>query len=114
MERQHVNRREFTRRLAMGAVAAGTPFAASAAEDRSETKPQVTPPPPDEVLLTLQTIAARFPDERLTEPVLAAIGGDVQYNLLLSAQLSRFPLKTADEPAPIFAAWRAPSTKPEP
>lgn len=88
--------------LADSAVAA-EPDARSAAPEAAESAASTKL---GEVELYLAMIA-RLDAERLTAEHLAALRDEVAGNLSASRTLSAFPLTNADEPAPVFAAWRA-------
>jgi hypothetical protein len=68
-------------------------------------KPTLTERKPAELLLDL--VRQQYP-ERLEPAHLATIQGELQRQLARSQVLSSFPLTNADEPAPVFAAYRGP------
>lgn len=115
MSLPEIDRRRFHRVLgAMSAagLAAGLADPSLAAES-NVSSPTAKPaePAPDsaklsEVELYLALIAS-FDPEHLTAAHLAALRDEVAANLSASRTLSNFPLTNADEPAPVFAAWRA-------
>ncbi|HQU45534.1 MAG TPA: hypothetical protein PK867_22165 [Pirellulales bacterium] len=98
-----IHRREFVRCLAGGAagLTAGT---AASAEDPLAAAPDLSSVPPIELLLEL---VRRIDPEQLKREHLEQLRGDLEVNLQRSARLSAFALTNADEPAPIFAAWRS-------
>ena len=120
-----IDRRHFAAQLAVGASAltvAMTPLAAArAAEDEpvanksenadksAEKKPDdaAAPPqlPPAEVLL-LTYLTRLHPSDRFDEASLQGIFRDIRSDAARGKQLSEFSLKSADEPAFVFAAFR--------
>ena len=95
---ERLSRRGFARTVA--ATAAGAvPLAAAAQSPAS--KPAQTPSD-----LALQIVVAQYPD-RLEPAHVADIRAEIEHMRARSRQLSAVPLKNADEPAPVFAAWRA-------
>ena len=93
--------------------------AASAAEDKpvadtsvkgdksAEKKPDETAaelPPAEVILLTYLT--RRHPSDHYDEATLQGIFRDTRGDIARGKQLSEFPLKNADEPAFVFAAYR--------
>lgn len=107
-----LNRRQFARTVALGAVAATVPADASK-KDRNAVeadKPRdreaaEAPKQPDD--LALEIIKQRYPDRRLTGRVLDAIRADIHGDQLRSKALKTVPLTNGDEPAFVFAAYRA-------
>lgn len=81
---------------ATGAATAADEKAASSAADLAASSPE-------DMLLAL---VKQLDPQRLDEEHLALLRADVDLNLRRSALLSRFPLTNADEPAPVFRAWR--------
>lgn len=115
---QPFNRREFAKALVLGAatVPVAQPSRSAAAGDRPQQKPvqaerpeasKQEKPEASEADLVLAVVKHHYPDERLDEKVLDAIRGDIQGDLARSRVLSSFPLKNSDEPAFVFAAYRA-------
>lgn len=120
MPGRFLTRRVFARRLATGCFAAG-PLASAAKEAMGEP-----PPPASTAKAPKETVAASKradlkevdPDELILELVkreypknlnddhLAHIRSEIQQQQARSRILSAFPLTNADEPAPIFRAWR--------
>jgi len=105
MDSEHLNRREFTSRIAAGAavplIAAGT-----ATEVPAQTqKPDVTKPA-SPVERMLEMIIQQHPDQRLDEAALAEIREELESQVTRSARLSAFPLTNADEPGFAFRAYR--------
>jgi len=120
-----IDRRHFAAQLALGAgalTAAVSPLtSASAGEDKpaaSKTekgdKPAEKPPneaaaapelPPAEVIL-LTYLTRRHPSDHYDEAALQGIFRDIRGDVARGKQLSEFPLKNADEPAFVFAAYR--------
>jgi hypothetical protein len=88
---------------------ASGPTPKAAAAPPSTTPPSTAPlndAPLNDVEHYLALIALIDP-ERLRDEHLAALREDVAANLASSRKLSAFALTNADEPAPVFAAWRA-------
>ena len=123
MSEQELDRRSFGRRLAgtaiTTAVTAGLATSAApraAAEDKAseenEAPAEAKAPealidqPPAELLLAL--VRQKYPHP-LTEEQADAIRSQLAWYWQRSAVLSSFPLTNADEPAPIFAAYRGKS-----
>lgn len=115
MSLPEIDRRRFHRALgALGAVgwAAGLADSAVAAEPEiSSTAAQAAEASADSAKLgdveLYLALISRFDPDRLTAEHLAALRDEVAANLSASRRLSAFPLTNADEPAPVFAAWRA-------
>ncbi|HVX12667.1 MAG TPA: hypothetical protein VHC22_15915 [Pirellulales bacterium] len=103
-----ITRRTFTAHLAGGTVLASTTAAATEkADDKcagDTAESDLRSAKPFELLLAL---VQKLDPDRLTAEHLEQLRLDVEFNLLRSAALSRFPLTNADEPVPRFAAWRA-------
>ena len=120
-----IDRRHFAAQLALGAgalTAVASPLAsASAAEDKPATdkieksdKPAEKQPdeavaapelPPAEVIL-LTYLTRRHPSDHYDEAAIQGIYRDIRGDVARGKQLSEFPLKNADEPAFVFAAYR--------
>jgi hypothetical protein len=98
-----IDRRNFTARLAGAAAALGGAFAVADESKTAETSDSSSVPS-TELLLEL---IKRMDPERLTAEHLDSLRADLAGNLERSARLSAFPLTNADEPAPVFAAWRS-------
>ena len=114
-----IDRREFARRLAIGAAAvplgacaadaADPPSAAPAVAQKPREPAELPEPksPPAPADLYLQIIRGLYPDDRLTGRVLGEIRGDVAGDLARSRALSAVRLTNADEPGFVFKPWRA-------
>ncbi|MEX0702023.1 MAG: hypothetical protein WD069_08000 [Planctomycetales bacterium] len=112
-----LDRREFARRIAAGL--AGMPLIAESAT--AQQPPPASPPrepardgdrerradPPDEAKLLLAVVRRRYADERLDGAVLAGIEGELRQHLRQGELLARAGLTNSDEPAFVFAAYRA-------
>jgi hypothetical protein len=98
-----IDRRDFATLLA-GAAAALTGSAAIADEPRAAQTHELTAVASTDLLLEL---IKRLDPERLKSEHLDLVRADLAANLERSARLSAFPLTNADEPAPVFAAWRS-------
>ena len=104
-----VNRRTFAKHLAAGAIASAPAAALSAGEPVDDNKPEPTgagPNPPAPADLLLELIKRHYPTN-LDDAKLAQIRGQIEHHMARSKVLSTFPLTNADEPAPVFTAWRA-------
>lgn len=109
MSDQSVDRREFTKTLALGAsLVPGLTWKEALPAEKSE---KADAPPAEEPRsladLVLEQLGRRHPDDRLTEAVLGNIRSDIEDDLARSRTLRRFPLKNGDEPAFVFAAYRS-------
>jgi len=104
-----VNRRTFTKHLVTGAIAA-VPAAALKADDPANDDnpepPRGEPIPTAQADFVLELVKRLYP-KNLDEAKLAQIRGQIEHNMSRSRVLSAFPLTNADEPAPVFAAWRS-------
>ena len=99
------DRREFARRLTLGAAAAMPVAGATAIVGADhEEKDKKKPVEPAELLLEL--VKQKYP-EHLDEPRLALIRKDIDGILARSKALSGFPLDNSDEPAFVFSAYRS-------
>lgn len=98
-----IDRRNFASQLAGAAAALGGAFA-SADEPKAAETLDLTSAASTELLLEL---IKRIDPERLTSEHLDSLRADLASNLQRSARLSAFPLTNADEPAPVFSAWRS-------
>ena len=64
------------------------------------------PDPSPPAVLLLETIRQRYPDKQLdSQDVLQGIYSELRDDLARSKRLSSFPLKNADEPGFLFAAF---------
>ena len=113
-----IDRREFGRHVAIGAIVGGlSTGAANGAADAQEPPPvekPVEPPapePPDAADHLLEALALLHPLP--TEPEQrAVILDDLRGIIGRSQALASYPFTNADEPAPIFGAWRAKEQQP--
>ncbi len=107
-----LDRRSFARKMAVGALTGAAlttlPQTAESQQPPAETPPPQEPPAPqldaaDHLLAALsqQQKLPEAPEQR------AAILGDLRYIVQRSQLLAAYPLTNADEPAPLFSAWRA-------
>lgn len=96
-------RRDFACYLAAG-VAGLSASPASGDEEATGDMPGLGSFSESELLLEL---VRRIDPDRLKEEQLEQLRGDLELNLQRSKVLSAFALTNADEPAPVFAAWRA-------
>lgn len=110
-----VNRREFGKRLAVGAAAVSTAGAIVADTD-DEPAPPALPEDPasaksdaplSQSRLLLEVIRLRYPDRRLDQKALAGILRELRGDVVRSRILSSFSLQNQDEPAFHFAAYRS-------
>jgi hypothetical protein len=102
-----LDRREFACSFLAGGLlgsATGSLAAAQTPPPAAAEKPQ---PPPS--LLILSWIVQQCPDQSLSEDDLANILADIRLDLSRGAELSKFPLTNADEPATVFAARPRPA-----
>jgi len=114
MPNESIPRREFARRVAVGAavpLTATLKTAATAADKTQQSeKPQpekkTKVEPPSQADLLLEVVKQRYPDKRLDKTVLNAIRNDLRGDINRSKVLSNFPLKNWDEPGFVFAAYR--------
>jgi hypothetical protein len=98
-----IDRRNFAARLTGVVAALGGPLAVADEPKVAETS-DLTAVAPMELLLEL---IKRIDPERLKAEHLELLRADLAGNHERSARLSAFPLTNADEPAPVFAAWRS-------
>ena len=103
MNRNDINRRHFAVHLAGGAAALTGSFAV-AEETPAKAAADLAAASSAELLLEL---VKRLDPERLTSEHLEQLRSDLALNQQRSKVLSSFALTNADEPAPVFAAWRA-------
>ena len=115
MSTEFVNRRDFAKRVAVGATLplTATLETATAAADQKpqqakKPQPEKKQPakPPSQADLLLEVVKQRSPGKQLDESVLSAIRNDLRGDMSRSKVLSSFPLKNSDEPRFIFAAYR--------
>ncbi|MGH7137870.1 MAG: hypothetical protein ACREHD_19140, partial [Pirellulales bacterium] len=108
MQTGSLPRRAFIEHAAAAATAlagaAATGAAAAAEEKPASSVESLAAANPADLLLAL---VKQLDPQRLDKEHLALLRADVELNLRRSALLSRFPLTNADEPAPVFRAWRA-------
>lgn len=99
-----IDRRHFTAHLAGGGAAALTGPLAAADEPKQVATADLAEMEPADLLLEL---IRRIDPGRLQREHLDQLRADLAVNLQRSSRLSAFPLTNADEPAPVFAAWRS-------
>jgi hypothetical protein len=99
-----VDRRTFAKQLAAGSLAAGPLAIVAAGAAADEPQPADKSPSPEE--LALKLIEQLYP-QAFDETQLAEIQKQIAEDQRRSKTLSSFPLANADEPAPVFAAWRS-------
>lgn len=105
MQTDSVPRRTFIARAASGvAVSAGGAGVVAAEEKTAASTTDLAASRPADLLLAL---VKQLDRQRLDDEHLAQLRLDLESNLRRSALLSHFPLTNADEPAPVFRAWRA-------
>lgn len=73
-----------------------------AAEKGSPAEAATEPDEVPEAAWLLGLILKRYPDERLDEPAMRGILGDIQSDLRRSKTLADFPLENSDEPGLVF------------
>jgi hypothetical protein len=73
----------------------------AAVEQLDEPRPEATEEVPEAAWL-LGLILKRYPDERIDEPAIRGILGDIQGDLQRSKTLADFPLENSDEPGLVF------------
>lgn len=109
MHQEVVDRRTFARRLAATSLAA-SPLALGAAPvgagDAESPKQDSSDNAKSPAELTLQLLRQLYPHEFI-ETQLAELRRQIEEDQARSKVLSSFALTNADEPAPIFGAWRA-------
>lgn len=114
MSETNLTRRAFGHQFALGVAGASLitdeTVAQEAAADKKKpaqpSEPEARQQPPEEAYL-LGLVLRRYPDERLDEAAINAIVKDIRGDVIRGRVLSKFPLTNADEPSPIFQAWRA-------
>jgi hypothetical protein len=99
-----IDRRHFALHLTGAATALTGALAAAEDDPKTATPPDLAAVSPTELLLEL---IKRVDPERLTNEHFELLRADLAVNLQRSARLSAFPLTNADEPAPVFSAWRS-------
>ena len=104
MSQPIVDRRTFAKQLAAGSLAAGPLAIVSSGAVAEEPKPADKSPSPEG--LALKLIQQLYP-HAFDETQLAEIQKQIAEDQRRSKTLSSFPLANADEPAPVFAAWRS-------
>lgn len=104
MPKHDFSRRDFAAVVAGGAAGLTLGTNTSADEPKAATAFDVSAAPAVDLLLDL---IRRVDPERLKSEHLEQLRGDVELNLRRSKTLSAFALTNADEPAPVFAAWRS-------
>ena len=116
MSTESVNRRDFAKRVAVGATLplAATLETASVAADQKPQQAEKPQPekkpsakPPSQADLLSEVVKQRYPDKRLDESVLSSIRNDLRSDIARSKVLSSYPLKNSDEPRFVFAAYRS-------
>lgn len=108
MSNEPLPRREFGRLLAAGMAGLATGAAANAddpAPPAGDAAPPFGPPPPH--VLFVELVRQLYPDDRLTVEILESIERDVRGQLFRGKMLANHPFENSDEPATIFAAYRA-------
>lgn len=104
MPENKIDRRHFTAHLAGGAAALTGTLAAAADEPKEKVAADLASVGSIELFLEL---VKRIDPDRLNSEHLDQLRNDLAVNLQRSARLSAFALTNADEPAPVFAAWRS-------
>lgn len=99
------DRRDFARRAALAAFAAGigTASVVSASGDEPPAEPQTPAPAPHELLL--EFLKREYPHEKLTPEILEMISADLQAQLGRSRALKSVPLPNGAAPF-VFQAYR--------
>lgn len=109
MREDALDRRGFARRLAATSLAAA-PLALGVspvrADEAEKTKSSSAGAAQTPAALTLELIRRLYPHD-FDDAQLAEIRRQIEEDQARSKVLSEFALANADEPAPIFAAWRA-------
>jgi hypothetical protein len=95
------SRRHFAATFLGGAAGISLGTAAAADEPKTIERSSTST-----VELLLELVRRIDPD-RLKQEHLDQLRGDLELNLQRSKVLSAFALTNADEPAPVFAAWRS-------
>ncbi|MBI3468640.1 MAG: hypothetical protein HY000_37030 [Planctomycetes bacterium] len=99
-----MDRRQFGKTLS--ALIASTGLAAASQTTSAAQQADQPAQPPSEADLFLQVVKARW-GERLSKEQLKELRKQIEQDLGGSKRLSAFPLTNADEPAPVFAAYRS-------
>lgn len=99
-------RREFARVVAAGA--SGFALGTQAPTTSQAQDPPKPPTPPSPAALILAQIVADCPSEHWNDETLAGLMGDVRGDIARGKTLRAVPLTNADEPGPLFAAYRRP------
>lgn len=104
-----VNRRTFAKQIAAGSLAAGplviaAPLVAEEPAKKATSPAAERPAAPPE--LVLQLLAKTYPHP-LDDGQRAEVLRQIEEDQARSKILSSFALTNADEPAPVFAAWRS-------
>lgn len=94
-----------TRRDFGWAVASTAGLSAVAAEEPSSSTEKKPDPLIVETAAWLESIRARYPDERLTPDVLKLVATDVLGDIQHCRRISGFPLKNSDAPAFAMSVW---------
>lgn len=122
-----LNRRHFTRRLALGVggfvIAESSiphdgvceetsnqekPVKAEATPEKKDATGDSSPDLPPVELLMLTYLVRRYPSDQFNEESLHLIFRDVRGDVARGRQLSEFLLKNEDEPGVVFSAYRQP------
>ena len=90
--------------MAGGTAAIATTAAAADDKAANSSDAGINSAKPSELWLAL---VKQVDPDRLKSEHLEHLRDDIELNLVRSAVLSRFALTNADEPAPVFSAWRA-------
>jgi hypothetical protein len=101
-----IDRRRFAKHLAAGAIAVAPASAARAGEPANEAKSEPQPAKAEPAELVLELVKQLYP-RNLDDEKLGQIRAQIEQQMARSTVLGAFPLTNADEPAPVFAAWRA-------
>ena len=99
MSPPNINRRDFSKGLAVGAVGSALLTGRDAPAQQQPNEPNA-----DELLV--RQIVHEHRDERITDEIVGEIQSDVRGNRSRGRRLSAFPLKNSDEPGFLFAAYR--------
>lgn len=102
-------RREFARMVASGI--GGLTLGTSTAPVVAQEPPAEPPKPPSVPTLILAQIVTDCPSEHWNDDTLGSLMGDIRGDLARGKSLRSVPLSNADEPGPVFAAYRGPDKK---
>jgi hypothetical protein len=102
-------RREFARVLAAGFSGCVVGSAGMAAVDAQDQPAEPRPKPPSPSALVLAQLVTDCPSEHWNEETLGHLLAEVRADIARGKLLKSVPLTNADEPGPIFAAYRAPA-----